>query len=109
MERQVTSQNIPIEEWVIILDGLDEVEGTTAQIEIIRTITTSICERTTPFGWFTLSRPEPHIECVMDADDVSSLSYSLDLPLSSRDDHEILIFFEKELDKIRKERNLLSS
>ncbi|KAL9709812.1 hypothetical protein Ac2012v2_006865 [Leucoagaricus gongylophorus] len=95
MERQVTSQNIPIEEWVIILDGLDEVEGTTAQIEIIRTITTSICERTTPFGWFTLSRPEPHID--------------LDLPLSSRDDHEILIFFEKELDKIRKERNLLSS
>ena len=35
--------------------------------------------------------------------------HSLDLPLSSQDDHEILTFFEKELDKIREEHNLPSS
>ena len=104
--RQVTSQNVPIEGWVIILDGLDEVDVITAQAKIIHIVATSISEHTTPFRWFILSRPEPHIQRAMGADDVSSLLYTLDLPLSSQDDHEILTFFEKELDKIRKERNL---
>ena len=45
-------------------------------------------------------------ERAMGADDVSSLLYSIDLPLSSQDDHEILTFFEKEVDKIREEHNL---
>ena len=63
---------------------------------------------TTPFHWFILSRPEPHIQRAMGADDVSSLLYTLDLPLSSQDDHGILTFFEKELDKIRKNHNLPS-
>ena len=103
--RQVNSH----EGWVIILDGLDEVDGTTAQTEIIRTIVTSIRERTTPFRWFILSRPEPHIQRAMGANGVSSLLHSIDLPLSSQDDHEILTFFEKELDKIRKNHNLPSS
>ena len=110
------AQNVPIEGWVIILDGLDEIDGSTpevdgrtAQAEIIDIVATSIRECTTPFRWFILSRPESHIERAMGANDVSSLLHSLDLPLSSQDDHEILTFFEKELDKIRKERNLPSS
>ena len=74
--RQVTSQNAPIEGWVIVLDGLDEVEGATAQTEIIRTIATSIRKRTirkrnTPFRWFILSRPEPHIQRAMGANNVT--------------------------------------
>jgi len=112
---QVTSQDAPIEGWVIILDGLDEidgptpeVDGRTAQAEIIDIVATSIREHTTPFRWFILSRPESHIQREMGADDVSSLLHTLDLPLSSQDDNDILTFFEKELDKIRKKHNLPS-
>ena len=101
---------------MIVLDGLDEidgpileVDGRTAQAEIIDIVATSIREHTTPFRWFILSRPEPHIQRAMGADDLSSLLYSIDLPLSSPDDHEIFTFFEKELDKIRKSHNLPSS
>ena len=107
--QQITSQNVPIEGWVIILDGLDEIDGPTAEVdgrtaqaEIIDIVAKSIRERSTPFRWFILSRPESHIQREMGADDVSSLLHSLDLPLSSQDDHDILTFFEKELDKIRK-------
>ena len=113
---QFTSQNIPIKGWVVILDALDEIDGPTAEVdggtaqaEIIDIVATSIREHTTPFRWFILSRPEPHIQRAMGADDLSSLLYSIDLPLSSRDDHDILTFFEKELDKIRKSHNLPSS
>jgi len=46
----------------------------------------------------------------MSANIVSPLLHTLDPPsLSSPDDHEILIFFEKELNKIREEHNLPSS
>ena len=104
--RQVTPQSLPFEEWVIILDGLDELDGANAQAEIIDIVATSIRERTTPFRWFILSRPEPHIQRAMNYDDVSSLLHTLDLPLSSPDDHEILTFFEKELEEIRDYHNL---
>ena len=103
------TQNIPIEGWVIVLDGLDEVDGTIAQTEIIRIVAESIREHTTLFRWFILSRPESHIQRAMGANGVLSLLHSLDLPLSSPDDHEILTFFENELDKVRKNHNLPSS
>ena len=103
------TQNIPIEGWVIVLDGLDEVDSTITQTEIIRIVAESIRERTTPFRWFILSRPESHIQRAMGANGVSSLLHSLDLPLSSSDDHDILTFFENELDKVRENHNLPSS
>jgi len=58
--RQVNSH----EGWVIILDGLDEVDGSTAEVdsriaqaEIIDIVATSIRERTTPFRWFIPESP----------------------------------------------------
>ena len=103
---KVTDQRLPFEERVIILDGLDELDGTTAQAEIIDIVATSIREHTTPFRWFILSRPEPHIQHAMGSANVSSLLHTLDLPLSSPDDHEILTFFTEEFEKIRNERQL---
>ena len=46
---QITSQNVPIKGWVIILDSLDKVDTITAQTEIICIVATSICEHTIPF------------------------------------------------------------
>ena len=79
----MTSQNILIERWVIVLDGLDEVKGATAQTEIIYIVTISIYERSTPFWWFILSCPESYIQHEMGGDNVSFLLHSLDLLLSS--------------------------
>ncbi|KAJ3555396.1 hypothetical protein NP233_g12221 [Leucocoprinus birnbaumii] len=105
--RQILSEvDIDIEGSVIILDGLDEINGTDAQCDIIDIIATSIRDRTTPFRWFILSRPEAHIQRAMRARNVTPLLRALDLPLSSEDDHEILTFFMKELQIIGEQRGL---
>ena len=104
--RQVTPQSLPFEELVVILDGLDELDSANAQAEIIDIVATSIRERTTPFRWFILSRPEPHIRRAMNSNDVSSLLYTLDLPLYSSNDREILTFFKEKLKNIGKYHKL---
>ncbi|KAJ3552718.1 hypothetical protein NP233_g12813 [Leucocoprinus birnbaumii] len=92
--------------WTIILDGFDEIDGIDAQSDIIDIIATSIHERTTPFRWFILSRPEAHIQRAMRARNVTPSLHTLDLPLSPEDDHEILTFLMKELEKIGEKHGL---
>ncbi|KAJ3570083.1 hypothetical protein NP233_g4636 [Leucocoprinus birnbaumii] len=92
--------------WTLILDGFDEIDGIVAQQEIIDIIATSIRERTTPFRWFILSRPEAHIQRAMGVANVTPLLHTLDLPLSPENDHEILTFLMKELDKIGEKHGL---
>ncbi|KAJ3560778.1 hypothetical protein NP233_g10613 [Leucocoprinus birnbaumii] len=88
------------------LDGFDEIDGIDAQSDIIDIIATSIRERTTPFRWFILSRPEAHIQRSTRARSVTPLLHTLDLPLSPEDDHEILTFLMKELEKIGEKHGL---
>ncbi|KAF5351093.1 hypothetical protein D9756_008268 [Leucocoprinus leucothites] len=104
--RQVKPQGIDIEGWVVILDGLDEVDDTNAQCDLLNIIAASIRDHTTPLRWFILSRLEPHIQRAMRAHGVLPLSHSLELPLSLEDDHEILTFFVKELHKIGEQHDL---
>ncbi|KAF5351231.1 hypothetical protein D9756_008303 [Leucocoprinus leucothites] len=121
---QIKPDQAGIEGWVIVVDGLDECsrrtdksrmtnldkssgpDGFNAQLEFIKIIATSIRDKTTPFRWFITSRPEPHIEHRMESPFVSSILYSLDLPLSPKDDHDILTFFVKELNKISEQHGL---
>ncbi|KAF9441631.1 hypothetical protein P691DRAFT_790894 [Macrolepiota fuliginosa MF-IS2] len=49
------------EDAIIIIDGLDECDGTDAQCTIIQIIIASVHEQSTPFLWAFFSRPEPHI------------------------------------------------
>ncbi|KAJ3566391.1 hypothetical protein NP233_g7036 [Leucocoprinus birnbaumii] len=104
--RQISSQVTDMEGWVIILDGFDEVDGIEAQCHIIDIIATSIHDRTTPFRWFIISRPEPHIQRAMRATDVTPLLHTIELPLSPENDHEILTFLMKELQKISEKHGL---
>ncbi|KAJ3559913.1 hypothetical protein NP233_g11145 [Leucocoprinus birnbaumii] len=104
--REVEVIDSRIQGWTIILDGLDEVNGTDAQCDIIKIIVASIRDRTTPFRWLVVSRPEPHIQRAMRAKEVSPLVSTLDLPLSPQEDHEILTFFTRELEKIGEQHNL---
>ncbi|KAJ3561232.1 hypothetical protein NP233_g10318 [Leucocoprinus birnbaumii] len=91
---------------VIILDGLDEIDGADAQCDIIAIIAASIREETTPFRWFILSRPEPHIQRVMRTNNISAYLHSLHVPVSSEDDHEILLFLTKKLEEIGAQHDL---
>ncbi|KAJ3561674.1 hypothetical protein NP233_g10051 [Leucocoprinus birnbaumii] len=95
-----------MEGWVIILDGFDEIDGIEEQCDIIDIIVGSIRDRATPFRWFILSRPEPHIQRAMGTADVTSLLHTLDLPLSPENDHEILTFLMKELQEIAEKHKL---
>ncbi|KAJ3552091.1 hypothetical protein NP233_g12955 [Leucocoprinus birnbaumii] len=104
--RQVAANDPHIQQWTVILDGLDEVDGTDAQCDIINIVVASIRDQTTPFRWFIISRPESHIRRAMQAEDVTPILSKLDIPVSPEDDHEILTFFTKELEKIRKQYNL---
>ncbi|KAJ3562148.1 hypothetical protein NP233_g9756 [Leucocoprinus birnbaumii] len=105
---QVT-QAAKLDGWTIILDGFDEIDGIEAQYDIINIIVTSIRDRTTPFRWFILSRPEAHIQRAMAATDVAPLLHTLDLPLSPENDHEILTFLMKELQEIGEKHKLPQS
>ncbi|KAJ3569017.1 hypothetical protein NP233_g5325 [Leucocoprinus birnbaumii] len=106
---QLQSQLTSIEGSVVILDGLDEIDGVDAQCDIIRIVAKSVREQTTPFRWFIASRPEPHIQRAMQTVEFSSLLHHLEIPLSPIDDHEILAFFTQELDRIGNEHDLSSS
>ncbi|KAJ3563256.1 hypothetical protein NP233_g9056 [Leucocoprinus birnbaumii] len=100
------TQMTSMDGWTIILDGFDEIDGIDVQCDIIDIIATSIHDRTTPFRWFIISRPEAHIQRAMRARNVTPLIHTLHLPLSPENDHEILTFLMKELEKIGEKHGL---
>ncbi|KAJ3569750.1 hypothetical protein NP233_g4844 [Leucocoprinus birnbaumii] len=107
--QQIDATKNGLEGGVVIIDGLDECRGTMEQREIIRIIATSARNRTTPFRWFITSRPEELIIWTMNAPSISSVVYSVELPVSREIDHEILLFLTDEFAKIRENHGLPDS
>ncbi|KAJ3554077.1 hypothetical protein NP233_g12497 [Leucocoprinus birnbaumii] len=95
-----------LEGLVIIVDGLDECEGTTEQCVIIDLIVKSTREQTTPFRWFITGRPEPHLFNATQTPMVSAVLYQLELPVSRGIDHEILLYLTDEFRKIGESHGL---
>ncbi|KAF5353388.1 hypothetical protein D9756_007846 [Leucocoprinus leucothites] len=91
---------------IVIIDGLDECRGTSEQCEIIGIIAASARDRTTPFRWFITSRPEAPIVRAMHSTAVFPTSFHLELPVSRKIDHEILIYLTDEFSKIREHEGL---
>ncbi|KAJ3555260.1 hypothetical protein NP233_g12250 [Leucocoprinus birnbaumii] len=106
---QIDAVAAGLEGRVIIIDGLDECRGTLEQCEIIRIIATSARNGTTPFRWFITSRPEDLIFRTMNTALVSSVTYRIELPVSRRVDHEILVFLTDEFTKIRESHGIPDS
>ncbi|KAJ3559593.1 hypothetical protein NP233_g11228 [Leucocoprinus birnbaumii] len=100
---------VVLEGRVVIIDGLDECQGTAEQCEIIRIIAASARNRTTPFRWFITSRPEDPIIRTMNSFSVSPIVYMLELPVSRKIDHEILLYLVDEFAKIRESHGLPDS
>ncbi|KAF5359360.1 hypothetical protein D9756_003594 [Leucocoprinus leucothites] len=91
----------------IIIDGLDECQSTSAQMEIIEIITSSIRAGSTPFRWAIFSREEPHIVSAFAPSIVSSLCHSVLLPISREADGEIELYLRGGFENILRRRNLL--
>ncbi|KAJ3564773.1 hypothetical protein NP233_g8073 [Leucocoprinus birnbaumii] len=103
---QIDAAATGLEGRTIIIDGLDECEGTSEQCEIIRIIANSARNGTTPFRWFITSRPEDPIIRSMNIPAISSTVYCIELSVSREIDHEILLFLTDEFTKIRESHGL---
>jgi hypothetical protein len=108
--RQIgTREMAAIEGWVIVLDGLDECQGRGAQCEIIQTVASSVRDRSTPFRWLIISRPEVHINRSMADKNIIPLLFNIDIPLSPEIDDDIRNYLMSELKAIGERYCLLPS
>ncbi|EKM77130.1 hypothetical protein AGABI1DRAFT_77542, partial [Agaricus bisporus var. burnettii JB137-S8] len=70
--------------WGILLDGLDELQGTDAQCEIIRLIISFAHEHpNAPLVWIIASRPESQISNVFEDDELRGTYWSEYIPIDS--------------------------
>ncbi|KAF5350097.1 hypothetical protein D9756_009167 [Leucocoprinus leucothites] len=105
-----------VEGWVIVIDGLDECNGTEGEgnagethRDIVKIIATSVHARGTPFRWMILSRSEPSIVAAFKDAQVSSITIHKPLRISREIDNEIEHVIKEELTRIGKESGLSSS
>ncbi|KAF5357164.1 hypothetical protein D9756_006438 [Leucocoprinus leucothites] len=91
----------------IFVDGLDECQSTSAQMEIIEIIASSIRAGSTPFRWAVFSREESHIISAFASFTESSLCHSVLLSISRRADGEIELYLRGGFENILRRRNLL--
>ncbi|KAF5360712.1 hypothetical protein D9756_004479 [Leucocoprinus leucothites] len=91
----------------IFIDGLDECQSTSAQMEIIKIITSSIQAGSTPFCWAVFSREEPHIISTFASFTKTTCCHSVLLPISCKADGEIELYLCGGFENILRRRNLL--
>jgi hypothetical protein len=89
---------------LIVIDGLDECEGTDVQCELLRVIARAIPKIPYPLRFLLTSRPEAHIKCVFDHDaNVQAVTFSkYNLSEDPDADKDIRNFLEKEFMEIRR-------
>ncbi|KAF5361047.1 hypothetical protein D9756_004499 [Leucocoprinus leucothites] len=96
-----------IQRRAIFIDGLDECESTSAQMEIIKIIASSIQAGSTPFRWAVFSREEPHIVSTFASFTETFHYHSVLLPISRKADGEIELYLRGGFENILRRRNLL--
>jgi len=74
---------------------LDECASGDAQAEIIKIIASSASEGSTPFHWAIFSRAEPRIVSTFKQDNIASVTYSVELPISREADDEIEMYLRR--------------
>ncbi|KAF5350150.1 hypothetical protein D9756_009176 [Leucocoprinus leucothites] len=105
-----------VEGSVIVIDGLDECNGTDGKRnagethrDIVYIIATSVYARGTPFRWMILSRSEPSIVAAFKDAQVSPITIHKPLRIPCEIDNEIEHVIKEELTRIGKESGLSSS
>jgi len=110
--KEVEKHGKRIQAKAIFIDGLDECAGKDAQAEIIEIIASSVREGSTPFHWAIFSRAEPRIVSTFKQDSTTSVTHSVELPISRKADDEIEMYLRGGFKNILEQQNsqqLLSS
>ncbi|KXN83159.1 hypothetical protein AN958_01772, partial [Leucoagaricus sp. SymC.cos] len=94
---------------VILVDGLDECEGSAAQESIVQIIAASLRKKTTPFLWIFFSRLEPHLISTFNRFGIAPLISHTELTISRKLDREIFFFLAEKLAEIRRKHALEES
>ncbi|KAF9442536.1 hypothetical protein P691DRAFT_474426 [Macrolepiota fuliginosa MF-IS2] len=94
------------ENIVIIIDGLDECDGKDAQSTIIKVITSSVHQQSTPFLWAFFSRPESHIKSAFSTEQAAEVCWLLTLPVSRDADRDIEAYLRDGFGTIRAKYDL---
>ncbi|KAF5360625.1 hypothetical protein D9756_004617 [Leucocoprinus leucothites] len=94
---------------VIVLDGLDECDTPEAQIDIVEIVAMSVRNQMTPFQWIFASRPERHLLTIFTSTKLQPLTFHLNLPVSRKSDHDILLYLTDEMSKVRQQFGLSES
>ncbi|KAF9443194.1 hypothetical protein P691DRAFT_779020 [Macrolepiota fuliginosa MF-IS2] len=104
--QELAAKGEKVTERVVIIDGLDEVAGETAQQAIIEIIAASTRDGTTPFVWLLCSRLEPHLIATFNSPALSVVTHQEELMVSRDIDNEIAKYLTDELAKLGKEHDL---
>ncbi|KAF5345853.1 hypothetical protein D9756_011209 [Leucocoprinus leucothites] len=107
--RDVKDKGWFLDEPIVIIDGLEECADERAQENIVKIIAQSVRERSTPFRWLFLGRPEPQLLNTFDIPNILSYTFQLELSISRQFDHEIGSFLVDELRKIGHKHGLPQS
>ncbi|KXN87830.1 hypothetical protein AN958_08069 [Leucoagaricus sp. SymC.cos] len=90
----------------VIVDVLDECEGSNSQCEILRTIASSYGEDPDLLCWVIFSRPEPYLEATFSEAQLSSLCSKVFLPVSQEANEEIALYLRDGFKNILLRRNI---
>lgn len=98
--RELKLNGTEFPQQVIIVDGLDEFPSALAKEDIVKTITTSVREQTTPFLWIFLTRTDPDLTALFDLPDIQPLCHQIELPVSREADNDITLYLTDTLTEI---------
>jgi hypothetical protein len=87
---------------LVIIDGLDEARGETAQKELLQALVTSIRQLNIPLIFLVASRADHIIRQTFNTEPLQSLMQGLALDKHYKPDHDIRIFLSAKFSEIRK-------
>ena len=96
--------------FLVIIDGLDECEGDTNQVLILRSISTITHILHLPLRFIIASRPEPHIRGAFDSPDLRYICHHIILDESFQPVQDVYTFLRSEFNNIyEKHRHTMTS
>ena len=96
---ELAGQNMGVQDKTVIIDGLDECNGDSAQSKIMELVAKSVIEYgdKIPLLWAFFSQPESHINHKFSPYSSSHLLFKVELPLSESNDSDIRHYFHDKL------------
>ena len=97
---ELAERKMGVQDKMVIIDGLDECNGDSAQSKIMELVAKSVIEHgdKIPLLWAFFSRPESHVNREFSPYSSSYLFAKVELPVSESDDSDIRLYFR---DKFR--------